>query len=81
MKKSTKIMLGLGALAVVGYFIYKNNQDDKKSTGVQTATGKKGGNFPCKGREVKYVGSDGYTTCTSGNSVPTVFDPNGNQIR
>jgi hypothetical protein len=81
MKKSTKIMLGVGALAVVGYFIYKNNQDKKTSTGVQTATGKKGGNFPCNSREVKYVNSQGYTTCQQGSNVPTVFDPNGNQIK
>jgi hypothetical protein len=79
MKKSTKIMLGLGALAVVGYFIYKNNQDDKKSTGVQTATGKRG--VTCGRNQVKTVTRDGYTYCQSGSDVPTVFDPNGNQIR
>ena len=40
MTKSTKIILGVTALAVVGYFIYEQTNKDK-ATGSQNATGKK----------------------------------------
>jgi hypothetical protein len=38
MDKNTKILLGVGAVALIGYFIYKNNTTTKAN-----ATGKKGG--------------------------------------
>jgi hypothetical protein len=30
MNKKTQILLGVGALALVGYFVWKNNQPNKK---------------------------------------------------
>jgi hypothetical protein len=30
MNKETQILLGVGALALVGYFVWKNNQPKKK---------------------------------------------------
>jgi len=38
MDKKTKILLGVGALAVVGYLVWKNNQPAKTAN----ATGRKG---------------------------------------
>jgi hypothetical protein len=31
LNKNTQILLGVGALAVVGYFVYQNNKSDKKA--------------------------------------------------
>ena len=69
MKKSTKIMLGVGALAVVGYFIYKNNQDKKTSTGQQNAGGKTDYRCP-KG----YTFNNGY--CMPNDITKTVIKAN-----
>ena len=33
MNKNTKILLGVGALAVVGYFVYKNNKPKANASG------------------------------------------------
>jgi hypothetical protein len=87
MDKNTKILLGVGALAVVGYFIYQNN---KKSDTKASAIGKTGipivptanrGNLPCGSRDVKETSLSGYTTCTHGNDVPKIFAPDGTQIK
>ena len=62
-------MLGVGALAAVGYFIYKNNQDKKTSTGQQNAGGKKR-NVKCQNGWDEKIEQDKdgkmYAICTKG---------------
>lgn len=64
MKKNTKILLGVGALAVVGYFVYKNNKPKANASG------------RCSGRGQKEIilkdDSGTYSVCQTGTSVPTV---------
>jgi hypothetical protein len=49
LNKNTQIILGVGALAVVGYFVWKNNKSNKKAN----ASGVKGATFSW----TSYVGS------------------------
>jgi hypothetical protein len=69
LNKNTQILLGVGALAIVGYFVMKNNQQPKKAN----ASGVKGGatfmtsNYvgsvcPPPQRDWKIVGDYGGTT-------------------
>jgi hypothetical protein len=84
MNKKTQILLGVGALAVVGYFVWKNNQSKDtfaNATGKKNRTANRGNNLPCGSRELKYVNNAGYTICSHGSDVPTVFAPNGTQIK
>ena len=76
MKKNTQILLAVGALAVVGYFVYKNNKPKKAN-----AIGSKSKNYPCEIGEEKTTNSGGYTICQKGYNQPKYFNPDGTQIQ
>jgi hypothetical protein len=75
MNKQTQILLGVGALAVVGYLVYKNNTPAKKAN----ATG-----FTCpRGSSqsiVKTRDGDKYFQCIDRRGIRTIYDGNGSQV-
>lgn len=75
MKKNTKILLGLGAVAAVGYFVWKNNQGTKAN-----ATG----GFACpRGSKMSIVKNESgqkYFQCVDNRGVMTIFDGGGHQV-
>ena len=85
MNTKTKILLGVGALAVVGYFVWKNNQSKDIFANATGRIGKKNRTanrtVTCGRSDVKIVTRDGYTYCTRQDSTYTLYDPNGNQIK
>jgi hypothetical protein len=71
MKKNTQILLGVGVLAVIGYFVYKNNTPAKTTASFQ---GK------CRRGESETIVSDGkgssLRVCQHGADVPR-YEPIG----
>jgi len=74
MNKKTQILLGVGILTVVGYFVWKNNQSEKKN-----ATG-----FSCpRGSNqtiVKDEDGNKYYQCLDRRGIPSVFSGDGKKV-
>ena len=80
MNKNTKILVGVGLLAVVGYLVWDSNKDKKvNATGRQLlttrgGTNKDSGNRYCSKNEIEQIAPDGgktYVFC-NGKQLMTI---------
>jgi hypothetical protein len=91
MKKETQILLGVGALAVVGYLVMKNNQQPKKANAsgifaneTSLPTKKLGRGFACDigSKQSIVTAKDGtrFFRCINPRGLVSFYDGDGNQV-
>lgn len=89
MNKNTQIILGVGALAVVGYLVMKNNNKKANASGIfanetSLPTKKLGRGFACDigSKQSIVTAKDGtrFFRCINPRGLVSFYDGDGNQV-